>query len=188
MIETRTLWVSLVALKTRCVTRVDLRLRDSRCRSPKCDVEYCLPACTHLGQDPTGNHIFGAQSRSGFDSQSIPFTLATFLFTLQATTSANGAYTPPAKLDTGRVANTYPGGSHTRWSSNHFQSARAPCGSGSGGGYRFGNPEPVVSPFSITPNHRPRSHRQSQQIFRRTGAASGSLRHSSGISMPEAAD
>jgi len=129
MIETRTLWVSLVALKTRCVTRVDLRLRDSRCRSPKCDVEYCLPACTHLGQDPTGNHIFGAQSRSGFDSQSIPFTLATFLFTLQATTSANGAYTPPAKLDTGRVANTYPGGSHTRWSSNHFQSARACDGS-----------------------------------------------------------
>ena len=59
------------------------------------------------------------------DSQSIPFTLTTSLFTLQATTSANGAYTPPAKLDTGRAANTYPGGIPTRLSSNHFQSARA---------------------------------------------------------------
>ena len=127
--QIKNLWVSLVALKTRCIARVDLRLRDSLRRSPKCDVEYCLPACKHLGQDPTGNHVFGAQSRSGFDSQSIPFTLTTSLFTLQATTSANGAYTPPAKLDTGRAANTYPGGNHTRLSSNHFQSAHASHGS-----------------------------------------------------------
>jgi len=74
----KNVWVSLVASKTWCVARVDLRLRDSRCRSPKCDVECCLPACTDLGQYPTGNHVFGAQSRSGFGSQPIPFTLTTF--------------------------------------------------------------------------------------------------------------
>ena len=34
-------------------------------------------------------------------------------------------YRHPATLDTGHGANAYPGGDHTRLSSNHFQSARA---------------------------------------------------------------
>ncbi len=53
------------------------------------------------------------------------FTLTTFLCTLQDTTSAQSPYTHPATLDTGRVANAYPGGILTRLSSNHFQSACA---------------------------------------------------------------
>jgi len=39
--------------------------------------------------------------------------------------SARVPYTTAATLDTGRVASAYPGGSHTRLSSSHFQSARA---------------------------------------------------------------
>ena len=76
--QTKNLWASLVALKTQCVARVDLRLRDSRCRSPRRDREFRLRACKDRGQYPTGNHDFGAQSRSGFGSQPIPFTLTTF--------------------------------------------------------------------------------------------------------------
>jgi hypothetical protein len=36
------------------------------------------------------NHVSGAQSRSGFSSQPIPFTLTTFLLTLQRWVSATG--------------------------------------------------------------------------------------------------
>jgi len=53
------------------------------------------------------------------------FTLTTFLCTLQLPISARVPYTTAATLDTGRVASAYPGGSHTRLSSSHFQSARA---------------------------------------------------------------
>ena len=42
------------------------------------------------------------------------FTLTTFLCTLQGATSKFPSYTHPATLDTGHVANAYPGGSHTR--------------------------------------------------------------------------
>jgi hypothetical protein len=53
------------------------------------------------------------------------FILTTFLPTLQGVTSSTRLYKHPARLDTGRVANTYPGGIRTRLSINHFQSARA---------------------------------------------------------------
>jgi hypothetical protein len=60
------------------------------------------------------------------------FTLTTFLGTLQRTTSKRRqdygfttSYRFAATLDTGPLAKSYPRGSHTRLSSNHFQSARA---------------------------------------------------------------
>ena len=43
-------------------------------------------------------------------------------------------YSHAATLDTGPVASGYPGGSRTRWSTNHFQSARASLCSGRCGG------------------------------------------------------
>ena len=78
------------------------------------------------------NHVFGAQSHSGFDSQSIPFTLTTFCG--YASISDFGGEPPytlllTANLNTGPVASSYPGGIHTRSSSNYFQSARASSGS-----------------------------------------------------------
>ena len=57
---------------------------------------------------------FGANPVHGRRATCDPFILTTFLHTLQATTSANDAYTQPAILDTGRVASTYPGGIPTR--------------------------------------------------------------------------
>ena len=54
------------------------------------------------------------------DSPSLPFCVR-FKIRLRR----EPPYTHPATLDTGRVANAYPGGISTRWSSNHFQSARA---------------------------------------------------------------
>jgi hypothetical protein len=52
-------------------------------------------------------------------SSSLPLSLR-FKMALRA----QGSYRHPARLDTGRVASTYPGGVSTRLSINHFQSAR----------------------------------------------------------------
>jgi hypothetical protein len=46
--------VSLVALMTSCVTRADERLRVFSHSLPGRGERCCLPACTRLGQDPTG--------------------------------------------------------------------------------------------------------------------------------------
>jgi len=49
-------------------------------------------------------------------------------------------YTQAATLDTGPVASSYPGGSHTRSSSNYFQSALATDGSPISGAYHCISP------------------------------------------------
>ena len=54
-------------------------------------------------------------------SSSLPFCVR-FNVSLRGGTP----YSHAATLDTGPVASGYPGGIRTRWSTNHFQSARAP--------------------------------------------------------------
>ena len=122
---------SLVALTTCCVARMGLRLRVSDDRSPWRGHRYCLQACTHPGQDPTGTKISELNTIQGGRAIPLPFILTTFLCTLQPATSAKPLYTLAATLDTGPLARSYPGGIRTRSSSNHFQSARARFGSAS---------------------------------------------------------
>ena len=62
---------------------------------------------------------FTAERPLPVDSPSLPFWVR-FKIRLRLT-----PYTHPATLDTGPLAKSYPCGSHTRLSSNHFQSARA---------------------------------------------------------------
>jgi len=101
--------------------RVSLR------RSPRRDVECCLPVCTHLGQNPTVTKFRG----------SIPFRVGQLLPTFHprflsvyASTLNFGWATPltpyinAATLDTEPLAKSYSGGSLTHLSSNHFQHAR----------------------------------------------------------------
>jgi hypothetical protein len=60
-----------------------------------------------LGSGPTGNQVFGAQSHSGRDSQSLPFFLATFLDYTSTSDFGSKPYTLVASLDTEPVANSY---------------------------------------------------------------------------------
>ena len=87
---------------------------------------YCLQACTYLGQDPIVTRTKKSNSVelntvqgwavSRYLSPSLPFCVS---FNASVTRHA-------ATLDTRPVANSYPGGSHTHLSTNHFQYARAP--------------------------------------------------------------
>jgi hypothetical protein len=91
--------------------------------------KYCLGACTNLGRcNPCrlANRYkiselipFIVTGPPVIHSSSLPFCLR-FKMALRA----QGSYRHPARLDTGRVASTYPGGISTRLSINHFQSAR----------------------------------------------------------------
>ena len=78
-----------------------------------------------LGRVQQETKISELNTIHGWASHPSPFILATFLCTLQDTTSERSPYTHPATLDTGPVASGYPGGIPTRSSTNHFQFARA---------------------------------------------------------------
>ena len=76
----KNLWVSLVALKTCCVTRVDLRLRDSCDRSPRRDRKRGLQVCKDLRQYPTVTmlselNLIQGLTASQYLSPSLPFCL-----------------------------------------------------------------------------------------------------------------
>ncbi len=107
-------------------TKVGVRLRVSPRRSPNRDAEYCLPVCTHLGQDPTVKRISELNTIQGgsakpYLSSSLPFCVRfNVAFRLVP-------YSNAATLDTEPPAKSYSGGSLTHLSSNHFQNARAFC-------------------------------------------------------------
>ena len=89
-----------------------------------------------LGSYPTGNQVFGAQSHSGRDSQSLPFFLATFLdytssqdFGVLVCQVLKEPYTCAASLDTEPVASSYSGEIRTHSSSTISSSIRAFYGS-----------------------------------------------------------
>ena len=97
-----------------------LRLRAFPRHSPGRDAECCLQGCTDLGQVPTGTTLSELNTVHGWTaspvhSSSLPFCVC---FNVPVTRYA-------ATLDTGPVASGYPGGVHSRWSTNHFQFARA---------------------------------------------------------------
>ena len=81
-----------------------------------------------LGSGPTGNQVFGAQSHSGRDSQSLPFFLATFLDYTSNSDFGSTPYTLIASLDTEPVANSYSGEIRTHSSSTISSSIRSPLG------------------------------------------------------------
>lgn len=64
--------------------------------------------------DSNSYQAFGAQSRSGRDSQSLPFILATFLDYTSTGDFGTTPYTPVASLDNEPVANSYSCGILTR--------------------------------------------------------------------------
>ena len=81
---------------------------------------YCLQACTYLGQDPIVTRTKKSNSVelntvqgwavSRYLSSSLPFCVR---FNVSVTRHA-------ATLDTRLVSNSYPSGSHTHLSTNHF--------------------------------------------------------------------
>jgi hypothetical protein len=118
--RSRAVGISLVALLTWCVTRMGLRVRAFPRHSPCRDTGCCLPVWTDLGQVPTGTTLselntVHAWTASPVHSSSLPFCVR---FNVPVASHA-------ATLDTGPVANGYPGGSRSRWSTNHFQFALA---------------------------------------------------------------
>jgi hypothetical protein len=82
-----------------------------------------------LDSGPTGNQVFGAQSHSGRDSQSLPFFLATFLDYTSNSDFGSTPYTLLASLDTEPVANSYSGEIRTHSSSTISSSIRSWLGS-----------------------------------------------------------
>jgi hypothetical protein len=90
---------------------------------------------THREVLPWGMHKPWAGSNSNKISELIPFTVTglpvirssslPFRLRFNVSLRAPGSYRHAAKLDTGRVASTYPGGISPRLSINHFQSALA---------------------------------------------------------------
>jgi hypothetical protein len=112
--------ISLVALKTYCVTRTGLRLRVFLHHSPSRNEECCLPVCTHFGQGPTvtifrSSGTVQGSTVSRYLSSSLPFCVR---FNVAVTRHA-------ATLDTKPLAKSYSGGIRTHLFSNHFQYARA---------------------------------------------------------------
>jgi hypothetical protein len=78
-----------------------------------------------VGSYPTGNKVFGAQSHSGRDRQSLPFFLATFLDYTSTSDFSSVPYTLAASLDTEPVASSYSGEIRTHSSSTISSSIRA---------------------------------------------------------------
>ena len=93
-----------------------------------------LPSSMHkpwAGSDSyqiSGLNTVHGWTASPVHSSSLPFCVR-FNVALRGGTP----YSHAATLDTGPVASGYPGGIRTRWSTNHFQSARATLGSASAG-------------------------------------------------------
>ena len=104
---------SLVACLTLCVTRTGRGLRDfAGCSPLNATSDIAFGHAQTLGRIQQLQD-FGATSIHGCRATHSPFVLATSVYASNHDFRPS-PYTQPATLDTGRVANAYPGGSHTR--------------------------------------------------------------------------
>ena len=90
--------------------------------------QVMIPVLTSWARTDANMAIFTCGSTVDSMEKKAPLR-TTFLCTLQPATLARPPYTQAATLDTGPLAESYPGGIRARSSSNHFQSACARGGS-----------------------------------------------------------
>ena len=130
-----------------------VRLRISPRRSPYRDEEYCLPVCTHLGQDPTVTRISELNTIQGGSAK--PYLSSSLPFCVRFNVAFRPMpYNNAATLDTEPPAKSYSGGSLTHLSSNHFQYARSshcyPTGNSCSGRIRHVRANPICHLIDIS--------------------------------------